>query len=529
MTKQEMEEFGAAPTCYLGVLEIIREYPWTMTGLIECENLCGKNSSLEALHKFRPNLEHAIEILRKQIEAGMHIPYVWYDIAFFQLLLFRPYESMESYGKGMLFTCSPDLVETIYNSLTKIHKKVTGKEQKMEWGLTLVRSLLRVVLVGRFKKSAEMYLHGGDADLDRSATLSPSKRDGLENPFVSEEPVVLVAGSCSQESQPVIDSYAHLINEAFSGYRGILCSGGTESGIAGVISRLRNKNGAIRKLAYLPKEGLCAADYQCIRTVSGTFSALDPIMLWADLLDSGRDPETIRVLGVCGGEISACEFQLGLLLGTKVAILPESGGVSKRIADDPDWCNVWKGHEKPRNLLLRLPADLESFRAFILPTRASSMIDTDTREYLAAEIHEGYSQLARQNMYSQYKNIATWDMLDETFKEADRRQVDQIEEKLRRIDLVAHKVEGYEPQPFEFSQEQVEKLAEMEHGLWVIECLEDGWSFGELNDVNKTRPQLIAWSELPKEEKEKDYDTIKKLPQRLAKYGYEITPGEKKQ
>ncbi|MFH0785213.1 MAG: hypothetical protein V2B20_25120 [Pseudomonadota bacterium] len=122
----------------------------------------------------------------------MHLPYAWYDISFFQLLLRRPYESFEAYGK-LLATASAELVEKIYASLTRIHKMVEGKNQNLAGGLTLVRSLLRLVLVGRFKKPADKYLHGGDAGLDSSASLSPCKRDSLDNPFISAEPVVLAA------------------------------------------------------------------------------------------------------------------------------------------------------------------------------------------------------------------------------------------------------------------------------------------------------------------------------------------------
>ena len=516
------KDYGKALPHYHRALEANPESPRTLLRLIECEILYGKNNPLSALTLLKSNLERAIAVSRKRISAGMHLPHAWYDTGFFHLLLRRPHASLEAYGKALLHTASAGLAIQVYQSLTRIHEMVYDKDAALDQALTLVRAFLRVVLVGRFGQDAETYLHGGEPHLDGATSLAPSHRDNSANPFASPGPVVIVAGSCSAASQAIIDGYAPLMHEVLSGLQGTLCSGGTASGVSGIVGEVADAGGALRKIGYLPKEGQAMPGYTCIRTVPGTFSPLDPLMLWADYLAAGRDPQEVRILCLRGGEIAACECMMGLLLGSRVAVLPESGGASQRLAKDPDWQKVIARDSSGRSLLLRLPADVETLRAFLRPASAPQWIEPTTREKIAADIHESYCRDARQNLFAIHANLAPWEKLSPTFKKANLGLIDHIEAKLQRLGLALQKAEGSQARPFTFSPAQLETLAEMEHGRWVVERLEDGWTLGERNDARKTRPQLIPWAGLPQEEKEKDYAAVRRLPELLAAEGYVI-------
>jgi hypothetical protein len=116
-----------------------------------------------------------------------------------------------------------------------------------------------------------------------------------------------------------------------------------------------------------------------------------------------------------------------------------------------------------------------------------------------------------------------WENLREDFKESSRNQVKQIPEKFQRIgfDLMPF-VEKPEKR-FEFTEEQVEILAEMEHERWVAERLKEGWIYGSLRDpVKKISPYLVPWSELTEEVKDWDRNPIRKIPERLESCGLEI-------
>lgn len=500
------------------------EYPRALMRFIECRILDGKDSGFDFIPLICHNLVRAVDNSLRKIDAGMHLPYAWYDIGFFRLLLGQNHAALESYGQAIATSSSPSLVAAIYRSLTAMQKKLDNKQPELGRGFLWVRSLLRVALVGRFRQAADEWLCGGDdARLDEFAALAPSARDGKPSPFVLGEPLVLVAGSCKAEDQEIVARYEPLIRQAFAGFRGTVCSGGTDSGISGIIGSLDDTGGALRKLAYLPPNAACMPGYVCIPTTPGDFSPLDPLMLWSDILLAGIDPGSVRLLGVRGGEISAFEYQLGLLLGAKVGLLPESGGACLRVADDSDCYDAGAQCRKDgTTCLLRLPTDTETVCAFIRPARPSGMINPDVREQMAADIHEGYSRDARESLVRQQKNIAPWNELDATFKAANYGLIDHIEEKLSRAGLTLRLTGDRSPVIYNFTDEQLRILAEMEHGRWVVERLENGWTLGKRDDASKTRPQLIPWRELSEEEKEKDYNAILQLPETLAAAGYEI-------
>ena len=138
--------------------------------------------------------------------------------------------------------------------------------------------------------------------------------------------------------------------------------------------------------------------YHPIQTTTGTYSPLDPIMLWSDILSAGMNPENVRLLGIGGGALSAFEYRLAVLLRARVGVLPAAGRAALDIALDPDWSgaksstatpsaagegNEAAGADLDKPCLLRLPSDLESVRVFIQPPGPSGMIDPEKREQMA--------------------------------------------------------------------------------------------------------------------------------------------------
>ena len=500
------------------------EHPRALMHFVECRILYGKGSAFEFIPSIRRNLESAIETSLHRVRAGMHIPHAWYDIGFFELLLGKNHESLADYAKAVRATSSAAQLQSVYATLTEMQKKAMEKKADLAEGLAWVRFFLKALLVGRFHALSPDSLCSSNEPHHGLSTPTPWARDNAPTPFSSGDNIVIVAGSCSHGSEEILSEYEPFIHKAFADFRGTICCGGTVDGVSGIIGRLENNDGRIRKLGYLPRDKQPMAAYECIETAPGPFSPLETLTLWRDLLLSGIAPTSVRVLGVRGGKISAFEYQLALLLGAKVGVLPESGGASRQVADDPEWSRPGTAvgcREMVR--LLRLPTDVETLRSFIRPSRPPEMIDPDSREKMAVDIHEGYSRNAGSNHASTLPlNIAPWEQLDESFKKATLRLIDHVEDKLRRVGLALRKVEKGKPDPYTFSREQVHILAEMEHGRWVVERLEDGWTLGEHDDQRKTRPQLIPWSGLPDSEKEKDYASVERLPEILLRAGYEI-------
>lgn len=93
----------------------------------------------------------------------------------------------------------------------------------------------------------------------------------------------------------------------------------------------------------------------------------------------------------------------------------------------------------------------------------------------------------------------------------------------------------YKPNPVDTSDVRLpeelmtlmEKIAENVHENWSLARISQGWVYGEKrDDVKKTTPCLIPYSELPEEEKEYDRNTAMETLKLITALGYKITKGE---
>lgn len=89
----------------------------------------------------------------------------------------------------------------------------------------------------------------------------------------------------------------------------------------------------------------------------------------------------------------------------------------------------------------------------------------------------------------------------------------------------------YKPQPIDTSDvvlpqellELIEKIARNVHDVWAQGRIAEGWSYGEIKDVeNKTTPLLVPYDELPDSEKEYDRNTALETLKLVLKFGYRI-------
>ncbi len=89
----------------------------------------------------------------------------------------------------------------------------------------------------------------------------------------------------------------------------------------------------------------------------------------------------------------------------------------------------------------------------------------------------------------------------------------------------------YKPEPIDTSKiklpesisELTEKIAENVHENWSASRIAEGWTLGtERDDVKKTTPCLVPYSELPEIEKEYDRKTAIETLKTIIALGYEI-------
>ena len=112
--------------------------------------------------------------------------------------------------------------------------------------------------------------------------------------------------------------------------------------------------------------------------------------------------------------------------------------------------------------------------------------------------------------------------LPEDLKEQNRLNVRDIPTKLVRAGYIMIPARSNEP-PFNFPGKPLEVLAEAEHERWMQSKLDDGWTYAPETDMaKKVHKVLVPWDNLPEEEKEKDRDLVRGIPEILARAGYAI-------
>jgi len=118
--------------------------------------------------------------------------------------------------------------------------------------------------------------------------------------------------------------------------------------------------------------------------------------------------------------------------------------------------------------------------------------------------------------------LVAYTELPEDLKEANRLNVRDIPTKLAGAGYVMIPARSNEP-PFNFPGEPLEILAEAEHERWMQSKLDNGWVYAHKTDkARKLHKCLVPWKELPEEEKIKDRDLVRGIPEILARAGYAI-------
>jgi hypothetical protein len=255
----------------------------------------------------------------------------------------------------------------------------------------------------------------------------------------------------------------------------------------------------------------------------GEFSPEEIMRTWEDLQEQGIRPEHVLVLGLGGGPLSLVEYHVGLALGASVAVLAGSRGSADAILADPVWSGV--------KSLIALPEDPASFRALAtVPTIAHMPTHLDE---MARAFHDHY---VRDNPGKLPENMKPWARLKETFRTASLEQARYAVEILRAARFDVRAKTGRPDAITSFAakelEDDVERMAELEHGRWIIERLRDGWRYGRTrDDVKKIHDCLVRWRkvhpddnepELPDAIREYDRNSIRAFPEILGLAGLEI-------
>jgi ppGpp synthetase/RelA/SpoT-type nucleotidyltranferase len=288
-----------------------------------------------------PSLTAAIQRCHDQAEVGMNMPWAYYNLGIFHLLLGQPYESLSAYAKAIRLSPTDWMIETslrLLEKLSVVQELIPG----YEW-------VCRLLILGR-----AVQFHD-EASLEKIKQLATAKASSIPGP------VIIMAGGTRADFQA--EETGSLLLDGFRDFHGTVIGGATMAGISGLVGGIQAAYPeAIATIGYLPAafpEGTqIDSRYRQVRSTKGKdFSPLESLQYWIDLISSGILPAQVKLLGVNGGDIAAFEYRLALMLGARVAVIESSGREAARLFKDPDWANS--------KTLLRLSEGNKEIESFI--------------------------------------------------------------------------------------------------------------------------------------------------------------------
>ncbi|MFH1197771.1 MAG: hypothetical protein V1720_18870 [bacterium] len=479
------------------------ENPYLFVKLLE-------NNANFCEHKLliKGNILKAIELCREHIKLGIESIKAYFTIARFYILLDDYFPALEAYLKAidLLMSAQVCFCKEMIDDEIKSLLRLINKE-KDNTGIECAVAILHIAIVFLYKDKK---------------SLNYLRKISVVHDSV-QMPVIIIAGGSDNIDLLSSQKYGTFLNEALLRYSGTIISGGTTSGIPGLIGLAverarRAGNKKIGLLGYIPKKNMKGIKidrtYKTVITDRENFSPWEPIRMWCDMILSGVKPEDITVLGIDGGKIAAIEYRIALAFGAKLGIVKESGRAANELLKDMDW--------RDHSHLLPLPNEAESIWAFANYTRKDTTFSSEQLEEMAKVIHNNYVQGQPQKV-ELAENIKPWDELRSDFKNSNINQAQFMSEVLYLNGFGIRKIVDDGKAVREFRKDELLKMSKMEHGRFVAERLLQGWQYGPVKDtVNKISPYLVAWDEVPAHIQQYDVDNIIHYPDLLKTAGLEI-------
>ncbi|HEV7710610.1 MAG TPA: RyR domain-containing protein [Asanoa sp.] len=153
-----------------------------------------------------------------------------------------------------------------------------------------------------------------------------------------------------------------------------------------------------------------------------------------------------------------------------------------------------------------------------------ALIGDDLVERLARVIHERYvlDLIRRGARADDNPALVPWHELPDRLRLTNRAQADDIGRKLRAIGCTLSPRVG-PGREHSLEDDEVERLAIMEHERWRKDRTAHGWRFAaDRDDEHKLHPAMAAWPALHDEMRNRNLDEIRQLPAILADAGFRI-------
>lgn len=488
---------GKARTHYRLARETEPANPYHLANQLGFEIYCARSDAM--IHSMKTAIRQAVDTCRQHTLARTELPYALFTAGRLHLLLGEPAEALAWYGRGLRY---------LFDGISCVCPRILDDEiqwiQRIDFGDT--ETINEHQWIERLITLARSY-------------NDTKKKDKTAPPLK----VLIIAGGAAGMSDSLLTKITPLVQKTLEGFTGTVISGGTQSGLPGCVgqqsSLLKKQGKKDFELVgyfpeYLPQDApKDEANYDRLIPIKGDkgFSASQILKIWEDLQTQGIKPDEVLLLGIGGGSLAAVEYRMALSLGARAAIVQKTGRAADAILTDPVWTSIPS--------LLILPLDVASAQALTsVPTQT---YDDSKLTEMAQAFHNQY---VANNTKKLPDTLRPWDDLPETYQLANKEQAGYAVEILKAAGFKVQPVTE-SPKVFtDLTKKEIETMAELEHGRWNVERLNNGWRPGETrDDENKIHNYLIPWDQLPEEIKQYDRWAVEAFPEILAKAGLEVS------
>lgn len=472
--------------------------PYYLANMLGFELYSSRQSDLPA--GMRTTIREAVRTCHDHAVARIELPWAFFTAGRLSVLLGDSYGAIGYYARGIRHYlagthCVPaDVLDSEKQWLMRLHFGVRTPPE--------TQGVIHLLDLGVRARTIE---HAASGDSSQTA------------------PLLIIAGGARSIDAEALKRIRPLLRASLEDFSGTVIAGGTTEGVPGCVGDVAGELAAenrkrFRLVGYgssrLPQGISDHSEYDEIVHVGDDFLPEQILRNWSDILEGDTRPSDVLLLGFGGGLLSAVEYRIALGLGASVGIVMHTGGTAQQLLDDDLWSDQKKLHA--------LPMDPSTVRAFLIPPQRE--FDEKVERAMAKSFHKIYVSGSKKRLPP---SMRPWEILDETFKMANREQAKYSVAILEAAGFQVRAPEG-EVRIFDgFTDEEVERMAEMEHGRWNVERLRNGWRYGKPRDnAKQIHDCLVSWDDLDDEVKPHDRAAVRAFPKILAQAGLEVVRKE---
>jgi hypothetical protein len=170
-------------------------------------------------------------------------------------------------------------------------------------------------------------------------------------------------------------------------------------------------------------------------------------------------------------------------------------------------------------------ADLHMF-GLLEETCTPDLVLRGIRERLALALHDAYvrDHTIDGRPAADAPWARPWNELPHEIRESNRAVADHLRVELAAAGWEVGPLEDWGAAPVEFTADDVETMARLEHERWLAERRAAGWTYepGTTDRPRKTNPRLVEWERLSDEDREANRATARRLPGLLGGVGLQV-------